>query len=231
MALLNALPLKHVGRPPGRRTGDMPPLLLLLHGVGSNEQDLFQFAPQLDPRFHVLSLRGPFEVGPDQHAWYPVRFAARGFDLDPQDVEHSRAKLIDFMDRAAEHYKADPSRVYLFGFSQGAIMSLALLLTRPRALSGVVAISGRTLPYLFKKGNPLGGHLAPVEQLKDKPLFLGHGTNDNVISVAEGRQSEAIFSRLPVAMTYREYEMPHGIAPECFQEVNNWLEAQLDKHE
>ncbi len=206
-------------------------MLLLLHGVGSNEQDLFQFAPQLDPRFHVLSLRGPFEVGPDQHAWYPVRFAARGYALDPKHAEQSRNKLIEFIDRAAEHYKADPSRLYLFGFSQGAIMSLALLLTRPQALAGVVAISGRTLPYLFREDNPLGGHLAPVQQLKDKPLFLGHGVNDNVIPVAEARQSESIFSRLPVAMTYREYEMPHGISPECFQEVGDWLKTQLDEHE
>lgn len=230
MSLLDALPLKHVARPPQRKAGK-PPLLLMLHGVGSHERDLFQLAPELDSRFHILSLRGPFEVGPGQYAWYPLRFTAQGPDLDPQHAESTRQTLLEFIEQAVPHYQADPERLYLFGFSQGAIMSLTLLLTHPEPLAGVVAVSGRTLPYLFQKNNPLGGKLAPTDQLADKPLFLAHGRQDQVLPISEGRRSEEVFSRTPVAMTYREYDMPHGVGPECLREIQMWLETQLDQSE
>lgn len=226
MSLKDSLPIKHVARPPERKS-ESPPMLLLLHGVGSHERDLFELAPELDPRFYVLSLRGPFNVGPSQHAWYPLRFTPQGPDLNPAHTEQSRQKLIEFIDRAVSHYQTDPSRVYLFGFSQGAIMSLTLLLTNPEPIAGVVAVSGRTLPYLFQEGNPLSGKLVPKEALENIPLFLAHGRQDRVIPVSEGRRSEEIFSRTPVAMTYREYDMPHGIAPDCLKEIQMWLEAQL----
>lgn len=229
MGLLNALPIKHVARPPQQKSEGKPPLLLLLHGVGSHERDLFQLAPELDPRFHILSLRGPFEVGPGQFAWYPLRFTPQGPDLNPEHAEESRQKLVDFIEQVGPHYKTDPSQLYLFGFSQGAIMSMTLLLTNPDPITGVVAVSGRSLPYLFEQGNPLSGKLADSDKLKDKPLFLAHGLQDNVIPVAEGRRSESIFARTPVAMTYREYDMPHGIGAECLQEISLWLRTQLDQ--
>lgn len=228
MSLMDSLPIKHVARPPDRKS-ESPPLLLLLHGVGSHERDLFELAPELDPRFYILSLRGPFDVGPNQFAWYPLRFTPQGPDLDPAHTEQSRQKLIEFIDRAADHYQTDPSKVYLFGFSQGAIMSQILLLTNPAPIAGVVAVSGRMLPYLFQEDNPLGGNLAPKEDLQDIPLFLAHGRQDPVIPVSEGRRSEEIFSRTPVAMTYREYDMPHGIGPDCLREIQMWLEAQLSE--
>lgn len=228
MSLRESLPINHIARPPEQKSGS-PPMLLLLHGVGSNERDLFQLAPELDPRFHILSLRGPFEVGPDQYAWYPLRFTPQGPDLDPEHAEQSRQKLIEFIERAVAHYNADPARLYLFGFSQGAIMSLTLLLTEPDPLAAVVAVSGRTLPYLFQEGNPLSGKLAPKAKLQDKPLFLAHGRQDRVIPISEGRRSEEIFSSSPVAMTYREYDMPHGIGPDCLREIQMWLEAQLSQ--
>lgn len=206
-------------------------MLLLLHGVGSNEQDLMGLADQLDGRFYILSLRGPVEFGPGSHGWFQVQFAPGGPQINPQQAERSRTDLISFIEQAPDHYKADPARVILFGFSQGAIMSLALALTRPDLLAGVVAISGRTLPGLFAKTGPLSGHLAIRQAMAGLPLLIAHGRQDKVLSVEYGRQSETVFSKLPFNLSYREYDMGHGIGPTCLEQVRIWLSTVLTQTE
>lgn len=225
--LRDALPLRHIARPPEQKDEGKPPVLMMLHGVGSNERDLFRLASSLDPRLYVLSLQGPEPMGPDQHGWYDLNFAPDGPKPDPGQIEETRQTLVSFIERAATHYPVDPGRVYLFGFSQGAIMSLTLLLTHPEPVSGVVAVAGRMLPELFMDGTPLSGKLADVGDLKGKSLFLAHGLQDEVMPVQYGRQAEQIISRSPIELTYREYEMSHAVSPRCLQEIDLWLQSQL----
>lgn len=229
--LFDSLTIDHVARPPTRAGSDRPPMLLMLHGVGSNEQDLLGLADQLDGRFYILSLRGPVTFGPGSHGWFEVRFTPTGPMINPQQAEQSRRDLIKFIQEAPDHYKADPDRVVLFGFSQGAIMSLALALTRPDLLAGAVVISGRTLPELFGKVGPLAGHLASREAMNGLPLLVAHGRQDNVLPIDYGRQTENIFSQLPFNLSYREYDMAHGIDPTCLKQVRIWLSTLLTQTE
>ncbi|HEX9797128.1 MAG TPA: alpha/beta fold hydrolase [Anaerolineales bacterium] len=224
--LFDALSLKHIARPPLSPTGKRPRLLLMLHGVGSNERDLFPLAAELDPRFYVLSLRGPYQLAPDQFGWYELAFTPGGFEYDPAQVEASRRKLAGFVDEAIEHYQA-ADRVYLFGFSQGATLSLTLLLTEPSRLAAVVAVAGRTLPELFQASTPLSGRLAEASELKGHSLFLAHGVADRISPVAYGRQASKLIERSPVDMTYREYDMDHTIGPQCLKEIAAWLGGQM----
>jgi phospholipase/carboxylesterase len=218
-----------LSREPRRRdAAGRPPLLLLLHGIGSDEADLFGLAPLLDPRFHILSLRAPNRMPPG-YAWYEVHFSVQGPTLRPEHVESSRRLLIRFLERAPEAYGADPERVYLLGFSQGAIMSLALTLTRPDLLAGVVAMSGRTLEELFQASGPLSGHLAPSDELQGFPLLVVHGRYDQVLPVDYGRETRRCFERLPVDLLYREYDMPHTITRESLDDIAGWLSRQLDR--
>jgi phospholipase/carboxylesterase len=199
----------------------------MLHGVGGNENDLFELAPHLDPRFYILSPRGPYKLGPEQYAWYERVFTPEGLKVTPEQAEESRKKLAKFIQEAIEHYEVDPARVFLMGFSQGAIMALALLLTAPENLAGVVSISGRILPELFQANSPLGNKLASTEALKGRLLFLGHGVQDEIVPIAHGRQAENLLMRAPIQMSYREYEMGHSISPQCLTELAIWLETQL----
>lgn len=224
--LFDSLSLKHVARPPLTPTGKRPTLLILLHGVGSNERDLFPLAAGLDPRFYVLSLRGPHQLGPDQFAWYELVFTPGGFEMQPEQVEASRRKLVGFIAEAVDHYQA-ADRVYLFGFSQGATLSLTTLLTAPSQLAGVVAVAGRTLPELFLADTPLSGKLAEAQDLKGRSLFLAHGVADRISPVAYGRQASNLIGRSTVEMTYREYDMEHTIGPQCLKEIDVWLRSQL----
>ena len=197
------------------------PLLLLLHGVGSNEEDLFALAPELDGRFLIISARAPNQIGPGAHAWFRVEFTAAGPQHDPQMAAASRALLVKFLDEVAEEYGVDPGRSYLMGFSQGAIMSLYVALTQPKRVAGVVAMSGRVLPEAVSE-------MAPADNFARLPILYVHGTQDAVLPIQYGRDAREVLSKLPVDLTYKEFEMPHTVSGESFAVVKAWLTARLD---
>jgi phospholipase/carboxylesterase len=201
---------------------DRPPLLLLLHGIGSNERDLFDLTPYLDQRFLILSLRAPNTIGYDSYAWFQIDYRAQGSFINSEQAEASRQKLIFFINEAVMAYGADPERVYLMGFSQGAIMSASVALTRPDLIAGAVLMSGRILPDIQSK-------IAPAEQLEGLPILLVHGTLDQVLPIDNGRNSREILTKLPVALTYHEYPMGHTVSEESLRDVTAWLREQLDR--
>ena len=214
-----SLSLKHRLRRPKAGTGK-PPLLLLLHGVGSNEDDLFELERELDPRFVVVSARGPHTLRPGSYAWFEVQFGPNGPIINPQQAEASRLHLLTFMAEAINAYDTDPAQVYLLGFSQGAIMSASVALTAPERMAGAVLMSGRILPEIQDK-------LAPREQLARLPIFLIHGTDDATLPIAYGRASCDLLTGLGVNLRYREFRMGHQVTAASLAEVNAWLAERL----
>lgn len=216
-----SLSLVHVTQPPREATEDAPPLLLLLHGVGSHEGDLIQLATYLDRRFFIVSARAPVTLAPGMYAWFEVQLDPVRPIINPQQAESSRKRLITFIDEAVNAYDLDPARAYLMGFSQGAIISLSVALTRPEKVAGVVAMSGRVLPEIA----PL---IAPPEALTGLQIFVAHGTDDRVLPIHHGRAARDLLQRLPVALTYREHVMGHQVSEESLTEIAAWLAERLD---
>ncbi|MBV9927891.1 MAG: alpha/beta fold hydrolase [Acidobacteria bacterium] len=201
--------------------GQTPPLLLLLHGVGSNEEDLFALAPYLDKRFLVVSARAPVALDYGGYGWFRIDFTPRGMSADIGQAKRSLSMLPGFVEGLVETYGADAGRVYLAGFSQGAMMSLALLLTRPEKLAGVVAMSGRLAADVLE-GEP------DREALEGKPVLVTHGLYDPVLPIENGRAARDHLKTLPVKLTYREYPMGHEVSMESLRDVTGWLSAALD---
>ncbi len=220
--------LRFLERPAGAGEGPVP-ALLLLHGVGSHEGDLFRLAPSLGPRFHLFSLRAPVVLGPGSYGWFRVEFTPQGSVIEPEEAEASRQAFIAFIESLPSARDVDPRRVYSLGFSQGAIMTLALVFTRPDLLAGAVALAGRTLPELFAETGPLAGHLAPLEALAGLPVFVGHGLQDEVLGVHHARATRERLEAAPVRLTYREYDMGHCIGQACLEEVRRWLAERLEE--
>jgi len=189
------------------------PVLLMLHGVGSNERDLVGLVDSVDPRFAVYSLRAPLVLGEDRFGWYPVQFTPRGPTHDPAEAERSRARLSSFIRQLAKNPELDASRVYLLGFSQGAIMSLAVALTEPRLISGVVALSGRLLPELKPNGGP--------------PVFLAHGRQDAVIPFSAATEAKAALEGAGVQVEFFPSEGGHQIDAATRAAMGAWLSARL----
>ena len=218
---MNTLPLVHLVRQPIIEA-DTPPLLLLLHGVGSNEHDLFELAPFLDKRFLIISVRAPNTLGPGSFAWFEVNFTPQGPAINPEQAEASRETLIIFIKEAITTYGANPKQVYLMGFSQGAIMSASVALTRPELVAGAALMSGRILPEI----QPL---IASHEELSGFPFLVVHGTADMVLPISYGRASRTLLSSLPVDLTYHEYPMGHEVSQASLRDVTAWLSEQLEK--
>ncbi|MEP6536107.1 MAG: alpha/beta hydrolase-fold protein [Bryobacteraceae bacterium] len=217
---MKQLSLTHLVRQPAVPSEGRPPLLVLLHGVGSNEQDLFGLAPSLDKRFLIVSARAPITLDRGSYAWFHIQFTPTGIVIQPEEAEASRLLILKFVDELVETYGADPKRVYLMGFSQGCIMSLAASLTEPKKFAGVVGMSGRLMPEIEPK-------IAPAEELRGLPLMIVHGTQDQVLTVSYGRGIRDKLLTLPVDLTYREYAMPHTVSPESLADVAAWLKTRL----
>jgi phospholipase/carboxylesterase len=207
---------------PRRPSDGPPPLLVLLHGIGADEDDLFPLAAHLDPRLHVVSLRAPrdYQVG---YAWFDLGWRADGTVVpDVGQARRALADLVRWLEAAPARLGVDPRRVYLLGFSQGAMMSLGVLRTAPRRLAGVIALSGRASPEVFPGD-------APAADVAAVPLFVAHGTVDDVLPIANGRATRDLLEGLVDDFTYREYPIGHGIGPEELRDVAAWLGRRLDR--
>jgi phospholipase/carboxylesterase len=220
---MNPMPasLKHLVRAPQETEEGRPPLLLLLHGVGSNEEDLFALAPLVDPRFLVISARGPITLQPGAYAWYHVNWTSQGPVHNPEEAEVSRQGIVTFLDEIAATYGADPDRLYVAGFSQGGAMTVCLASTVPEKLAGAIVMSGRTIPEMEPR-------IAPTDRLEGLPVFVVHGTEDGVLPISFGRAVRDWFQRLPVDLDYREYRMTHEISSRSLADIQQWLTGRLD---
>ena len=214
--------LKYLFREPAIHNlrDEKPPLVILLHGIGSNEADLFSFAPLLDERFFVASVRAPFALAYGGFGWFELGFSPQGLTANFVQAAESHQKLLEFIDEVTTKHDLDAGRVFLAGFSQGAIMSYVLVLTEPEKLAGVVAMSGRlVIEHLPPLTNP--------ERLKGFPILVTHGRFDQVLPIEDGRAAREFLEKLPVELDYREYEMAHQVSEESLQDVTDWLSEKL----
>lgn len=209
------LTLKYVVRPPKVRKADAP-LLLLLHGVGSNERDLFSFADALDPHYWVVSARAPFTISEGSYKWYTVDFSSGKPLIDSVQAEQSRRKLSSFVAELKRRYTTGNAKVYVGGFSQGAIMSLSLGLTEPQRIHGVAVLSGRALEEI----KPAADGKKYFTRLK---ALIVHGSKDTVLPLRYAQQSKSLLEGLGIKTEYHEIEAGHQITVETLRFLNTWL--------
>ncbi len=142
------------------------PLLVLLHGLGSDEGALFQLSPYL-PLDHVIaSPRGPIPSG-DGWSWFDVA-ASR-----PAPLNRSADEFADWL----AHARGDASSVAVLGFSQGGVLGLQALRRHPELIDSLVLLSG-TADDTVDPGDP------ELEVLRP-PVFWGRGTRDDVVPGAQ----------------------------------------------
>jgi len=213
-----ALMLKYKIREAKNSPNAQPGLILLLHGVGSNEDDLFRLAGNFPPDFVVVSARAPYTLSPGRYAWFQVDFSTGRPVIDPEQAEKSRLVVNTFVNQLVELYQIDTGKVYIGGFSQGGIMSYSVGLTFPPKFKGIFILSSRLLPEV----KPLIKAGAALEQLK---VFIAHGTADGVLPLAYAQEARTYLAELTPDMTYREYEMGHTTSEKEIADLLEWLLA------
>jgi phospholipase/carboxylesterase len=157
--LEDGLALKFLIHPPKIKTSKQK-AIVLLHGVGSNEEDLFSLAEYLPVDFWIISPRGYYTLGAGRYAWYEVDFSSGTPEINSTQEETSRKIIIQFIEQLKSKYQIED--IYLGGFSQGAIMSYSIGLAAPKIVKGIMALSGRILHEI----RPLVVNNSYLQQLK-----------------------------------------------------------------
>jgi phospholipase/carboxylesterase len=194
------------------------PLLLLLHGYGSNEADLFSFASELPEEYYVIAARAPYDLQYGSYAWYAINFDADENKFsDHEQAKVSRDLIGTFIDELIENYPINPKNINLLGFSQGAILSYGVALSKPSKIKNVIGLSGYVSEPILKEG-------FENNDFSKLGIFASHGTVDQVIPIDWARKSDAFLIQKGIEHTYKEYPIGHGISPQVFFDFKNWLQ-------
>jgi phospholipase/carboxylesterase len=188
--------------------GEAQGALVLLHGRGADENDLFPLLDVLDPqrRFDGFCPRGPLSLPPGGAHWYIV---PRVGYPDPATFTTSYREASEWLDSLPHE------RIVLGGFSQGAVMSYALGLGTGRPRPAAIAAFSGFIPQVD------GWELDVAKPFP--PIAIGHGTFDPIISVEFGRAARDTLVGAGAEVLYKEYPLPHTLDPEFLAEVRDWL--------
>ncbi len=215
------LSLEYIVRQP-KITIAKPPLLIMLHGYGSNEQDLFSFANELPDDLLIVSAQAPLSMGMGSYAWYTIHFDASDaskFSDMPEAIK-ARDTIAQFIDEIIENFNVDTNKVFLLGFSQGTILSYAVALNHPKKVNYVIGLSGY-----------INTDLLPEELNKENytnlDIYSSHGSVDQVIPVEWARNTQPQLNELNIKNVYEEYPVGHGVAPQNFHSLKQWIEERI----
>jgi phospholipase/carboxylesterase len=199
--------------------GDPAGALVLLHGRGVDESDLFPLLDELDPDRRLVGAtpRAPLSLPPGGNHWYAVRQI--GYP-DPATFHGTFPVLSGWLDGFLAEREIAHDRLVIGGFSMGAVMSYALTLgpDRPRP-AALIALSGfiPTVPDFE----------LDVSRAAGLPVAIGHGTHDPIISVDFGRDARDRLTAAGADVTYAEAPMPHSVDPGFLAELRTWLTGNL----
>lgn len=216
------LGLTHMVRPAPEPAANGAPVpgLLLLHGRGADEADLMGLVDALDARFTVVSPRAPYRMGPGW-AWYGLPSVG---NPDKETFLSSLEILKEFVAGLPAAYNIDPTRLYLMGFSQGAIIGSVVTMSIPDLVQGLVMHSGY-VPQAFEN---MDLEIGP-EGLNGKPVFVAHGKYDDVLPMGLGRDSYEYLQEADADVIYQEYPIGHSISEESLYDLSEWLTRELDR--
>jgi phospholipase/carboxylesterase len=198
------------------------PTILALHGWGASAHDLLGLAPVLHGGGAlVLCPQGPlaFEIGEGYvgHGWFEL---SQVRPPTAADITRAADQVRAFLDAAAQRYPIDRRKLVAMGFSQGGVLAYELALSDPGRFAGVVALSS-WLPA------DLADAIPAQPGSENFPALVVHGTRDPMIPVERAQESRKRLGERGFSVTYREYEMEHGIGPEALRDLVGWLETKV----
>jgi phospholipase/carboxylesterase len=194
--------------------GEPEGALVLFHGRGADENDLFPLLDVLDPEGRLVGAtpRGPLSLPPGGAHWY----ALGGIGTPEASTFHSSySAAAEWLDGFLAEHGFGHDRLVLGGFSQGGVMTYSLGLGRGRPRPAGLTVFSSFLPSVEGFELDLSPPLPPVA--------IGHGTLDPVIGVEWGRQAREVLEAAGAEVLYRETPMYHQIDPEIVLEVAGWI--------
>ena len=202
--------------------------VIWLHGLGADGNDFVPLVNELDLpglpgiRFvfpHAKTMPVTVNGGYVMRAWYDITGAELTRREDEGGLRASQRDVEALI--AREKARGIPaSRIILAGFSQGCAMTLQTGMRHPEKLAGMLCLSG----YL-----PLAGVVAQErsEESLATPIFMAHGTHDNVVPFARAQQSAQVLKELGYQVEWHQYTMQHTLCLEEVRDISAWLQKVL----
>jgi len=210
------LSLEHNYKAPTNNTGKTP-AIIMLHGYGSDENDLFSFASELPSNYAIISLKAPIVMQPYGNAWYAINFDNEdGKWSDDEQAIASRDLVVECIDEIILKYNVDPEKVTLLGFSQGTILSFSVALSYPEKIKNVIGLSGYINEAIFKENYS-------ENDFSKLNIYSSHGSVDQMIPVDWARRTKPFLQNLGIPIEYSEFPVGHGVSPQNFYELKEWL--------
>lgn len=193
----------------------------MLHGYGSDENDLFSFAEELPDELFIISAKAPYSMQPFGNAWYAIHWDnTNGKFSDDAQAITSRDTISEFIDEVVQHYPVDPDNINLLGFSQGSILSYAVALSFPGKVRNIIALSGYINEAILARD-------FRNNDFSNLKFYCSHGAQDQVIPVDWARKTKPFLDELGIENSYSEFPVGHGVAPQNFFEFREWLKNRL----
>ena len=187
--------------------------IFLIHGYGSNCDDLFSFAPYLPKNLTIIALEAPLLLAQGSYAWYHLYPGQNGaLKSDLNEAQRSLELITNDIKQLIQKYNINKMDVSVLGFSQGAILSWALAYSKSEIVRRVIALSG----YIHESIDT-----------SDPPKFVGyatHGITDEIIPIKMARDSVFPISQKHSAIEYHEFNDGHNVSQENFTKMLIWLE-------
>ncbi len=214
---MNAPMIYELHRPANVDPNKKYPAIFMMHGIGSNEKNMFSLTSDLEDQFFIFSIRGHLQQAPGYSFFTIEAYGKPHRNVFDQGIEN----LTNFIDYATEQYNLDTQHLYLLGFSQGAILAKTLCLVLGSRIKGIIALSGY-IPKFVKEEYD-------IKPINNVSVFISHGQFDNVLPYEWGVASNELFSELGATVTFKTYQEGHSVSIENQQDFTNWLLNDLSK--
>lgn len=199
--------------------------VIVLHGLGADGNDFVPIIPELklaqslNIRFifpHAPIIPVTINSGYKMRAWYDIYGVAIADKIDEFGISQSVKAVGDLIEKEVSR-GVPTENIILAGFSQGAVIALSTGLTYPKKLGGIIALSGY-LPAadkVFQRATSINKHT---------PIFIGHGTEDPMVSYTLGKSCAVALEQAGYAIDFHSYPMPHSVCAEEVSDIKHWIE-------
>jgi phospholipase/carboxylesterase len=212
--------LKYRIKEPLNKSTDTP-TIFLLHGIGSNMDDLFSLNHFFADEWRIISFQAPISLGFGGWAWAELDLNNLRRYPKPEQRITSRNAIIKSIKTLKKEFNIKSKNSYLLGFSQGATFTLLSGLTNPSEFNGLIAICG-----FYKAEEDIKE--IDIEKIKNLEIFVSNGTADEVIPIHMGRMTNLGLKKVDLSHTYNEYDTGHTISNDCLNDILFWLQ---EKHQ
>ncbi|WP_313001086.1 alpha/beta hydrolase [Chryseobacterium gleum] len=208
--------LDYLVREPENITSNTP-ILFMLHGYGSNEQDLFSFRETLPSDWIIVSFRAPHDTQFEGYSWYDINFNDPENFINVSQAKESLNAVLESILKIINHYGLMESKAHLCGFSQGGILCYALALQHPELFNRVACLSS------YPEEKILDGIVKDKKKLEGLRFFISHGTDDAVIPLEWGRKAADLLYDLSCYFSFREYMSGHGVNQKNYMDLMDFF--------